>query len=50
MGHTRSNDLVKAFNDGFNELDLTKLVQISNGRSKFKPEIFESNEEIKNRG
>ena len=29
MGHTRPNDLVKAFNDGFNELDLNKLVQIS---------------------
>ena len=29
LGHTRSNDLVKAFNDGFNKLDLTKLVQIS---------------------
>ena len=29
LGNTCSNDLVKAFNDGLNELDLTKLVQIS---------------------
>ena len=27
--HTRSDDLVKAFNDGFNELNSTKLIQIS---------------------
>lgn len=29
FGHTRSDDLVKAFNDGFNELSSTKLIQIS---------------------
>ena len=29
MGHTRSDDLVKAFNDGLNERNLTKLIQIS---------------------
>ena len=43
LGHTRSNDLVKAFNDGFNELDLTKLVQISmdgpNSNLKFLSEM-----------
>ena len=31
LGHTRSDDLVKAFNNGLNELDLTKLIQISMG-------------------
>ena len=43
MGHARSNDLVKAFNDGFNELDLTKLVEISmdgpNSNLKFLSEM-----------
>ena len=29
FGHTRSDDLVKAFNDGFNELSSIKLIQIS---------------------
>ena len=29
FGHTCSDDLVKAFNDGFNELNSTKLIQIS---------------------
>ena len=29
LGHARSDDLVKAFNDGLNELDMTKMVQIS---------------------
>ena len=43
LGHTCSNDLVKTFNDGFNELDLTKLVQISmdgpNSNLKFLSEM-----------
>ena len=43
LGHRRSNDLVKAFNDGFNELDLMKLVQISmdspNSNLKFLSEM-----------
>ena len=29
LGHTCSDDLVKEFNDGLNELNLTKLIQIS---------------------
>ena len=43
LGHTCSNELVKTFNDGFNELDLTKLVQISmdgpNSNLKFLSEV-----------
>ena len=29
LDHTHSDDLVKVFSDGLNELDLTKLIQIS---------------------
>ena len=43
LGQIRSDDLVKAFNDGLNELDLTKLIQISmdgpNSNLKFLSEI-----------
>ena len=43
LGHTCSNDLVKAFNDGFNEFDLTKLDKISmespNSNLKFLSEM-----------
>ena len=43
LGNTRSDDLVKAFNDGLNELDLTKLIKISinsiNSNLKFLSEI-----------
>ena len=43
LGHTHSDDLVKAFSDGLNELDLTKLIQISvdgpNSNLKFLSEI-----------
>ena len=43
LGNTRSDDLVKVFNDGLNELDLTKLIKISinsiNSNLKFLSEI-----------
>ena len=43
VGHIRSDDLVKSFNDELNELDLTKLIQISmdgpNSNLKFLSEI-----------
>ena len=43
LGRTCSDDLVKAFGDGLNELDLTKLIQISmdgpNANLKFLSEI-----------
>ena len=43
LGHTRSDDLVKAFNDGLNERNLTKLIQISidglNSNLKYLSEI-----------
>ena len=43
MGYTRSDDLVKAFNNGLNELSLTKSIQISmdglNSNLKFSNEI-----------
>ena len=43
LGHTRSDDLVKTFSDGLNELDMAKLIQISmngpNSNQKFLSEI-----------